>query len=195
MRAPCCSGRDVGCTTAGERILCRRLTLGDLSSDQGGESSYKPGFALGGFIGLGLTDVVTIQPEVMFTQKGTRFSNEEFNEELTTRLDYIEIPVLVVANIPVSGSVLPFVYAGPTFAFNTLAEVTIESEGTEEKVNVSDNAKVADLGVAFGGGAKIANFGIEARYTLGLSNIAEDEVGEKLKTRTFSILFGYTFSR
>ena len=171
------------------------LTLGDISSDQGGESSYKPGFALGGFIGFGLTDIVTVQPEVMFTQKGTKFTDEAFNEVITTRLDYVEIPLLIVFDIPVSGSVQPFLYAGPTFAFNTLAEVTIESGGSKETVNVKDSAKTTDLGIAFGGGVRVSDFGIEARYTAGLSNIAEADVGEKLKTRTFTILAFYSFSR
>jgi hypothetical protein len=52
-----------------------------------------------------------IQPELMFTMKGNSDSGG------TTKIDYIELPVLARFEIPAFAHVKPFFYGGPGFAY------------------------------------------------------------------------------
>jgi hypothetical protein len=110
------------------------------------------------------------------------------------KLDYIEFPVLVVATFPAGEKAAFNVFVGPTFGFNSKAEVeVVEHNETED---ISDLVSSFEFGAAIGGGAEymLSSFSIvlDVRYSLGATNIP-DEGDADLKNRGIGIMAGVKF--
>ena len=73
----------------------------------------RTGFAAGLMAVLPVAPSFAIQPELMFTMKGNSDSGG------TTKINYVELPVLARFEVPAFGRVKPFVYGGPGFAYRT----------------------------------------------------------------------------
>ena len=73
--------------------------------------SNRTGFAAGLMAVLPVAPSFAIQPELMFTMKGNSDSGG------TTKINYVELPVLTRFEAPAFGRVKPFVYGGPGFAY------------------------------------------------------------------------------
>jgi hypothetical protein len=80
-------------------------------------SSNRIGFAGGLMAVLPVSPSFAIQPELMFTRKGA--TSKLFLTSATSKIDYIELPVLARFEIPAFGRVKPFAYGGPGFAYRT----------------------------------------------------------------------------
>jgi hypothetical protein len=115
------------------------------------------GFCGGIFLELNFGRVLTIQPEVLYTMKGADTGTGKL------KFDYIEIPVLLKIRIP-TGSVHPFVFAGPAFGWNLKAAI----EGYK-----IDDMPTADYSAVLGGGLQLGSaIHIDVRYTMGLQKLA-----------------------
>lgn len=124
---------------------------------------------------------VSVQPEVLYTQKGTEQGGTKIN------LDYIEVPVLVKFSFA-PGPVTPSVYLGPYAGF------VMNSEASDGSVSVEiDNAQT-DFGGVVGGeidiNAGTSNINLGLRYGFGLNEAFEDGQG---KNGVFSIVGGISF--
>jgi len=161
----------------------------------------KQGLVGGVFAEIGLVGGFSLQPEVLYVQKGAKFS---FSEEGITgtakfNVDYVEIPLLLKYNLISSGLTIPSVYAGPYFGFNTRARLVFKMEGyPEEYLELKDDIKDTEFGLTFGLGLTqklgVMKVTLDARYDLGLSNIAEEAEGpESIKTRTWLFMVGVCF--
>ncbi len=143
------------------------------------------GLTAGIFMGSPLAGPIHLDIEALITTKGARYTfGDELENEL--RVTYLEVPVLARVGF---GRV--FVSGGPSFAFK-LKEV--QKEDGEETI-VNDDVKKSDIGVAVGGGVSFGRWIAEARYTLGLINIADVDGGgfaePTAKNRTVAVMFGY----
>lgn len=160
----------------------------------------KTGLAGGVFMEIGLPGPFSIQPEVLYVQKGAKisFSVEGISGTLKANIDYIEIPLLLKYNFISGGPLNPSVYFGPYFGFNTKAEFVIENEG-EEREDIKDDIKNTEFGMVFGLGLTqklgTIKLTLDARYDLGISNIIEEDVDEpsSIKTRTWLFMVGIAF--
>ena len=148
------------------------------------------GFCGGIFLELNFGRILTIQPEVLYTMKGAQATVEEGALSGTGKLrfDYIEIPILLKVRIP-TGSVHPFVFAGPAFGFDlksTFQDVT----GTS-----TDVAKKVDYSAVMGAGLQLgSSLHIDARYTLGLRKLEVPALGTiDLKNGVLSATLGLAF--
>ena len=92
------------------------------------KASNRTGFAGGLMAVLPVSPSFAIQPELMFTMKGAY--SDSGGTSATAKMYYIELPVLMRFDIPTSGSVKPFVYGGPGFAYRT--SCTIEGHYAPE---------------------------------------------------------------
>ena len=161
----------------------------------------KMGLAGGLSMELGLAKGFSLQPEVLYVQKGAKISVSEGEITGTVKfnVDYIEIPVLLKYNLISSGLTIPSVYAGPYFGFNTRARLVFKVDGyPEEYLELKDEIKDTEFGLTFGLGLTqklgIMKVTLDARYDLGLSNIAEEAEGpESIKTRTWLFMVGVAF--
>ena len=142
-----------------------------------------------------------MQPEILYVQKGTKWSETLEGEEFTGKyeLDSVEVPLLLNFSFPIAGSsFVPSVYAGPYAGFNTRAKVKVTEAGESYSEDFKDEVKDTEFGLTFGIGLgkKIGHGKIvlDVRYDLGLTNIAEGMAeGESVKNKTWLFMLGYYF--
>lgn len=134
-------------------------------------------------LGFNIGQVLTIQPELAFVQKGYRY-NSEFNENdyFQERLNYLEVPILVNVNIPIGESRI-FAEAGPSIGYLVSGKRKLESEtfslGSEDEIDL-DNYNRTDFSAVLGAGVGISNgnggeFLVGIRYMEGLTKTENDD--------------------
>ncbi|WP_151088217.1 porin family protein [Hymenobacter baengnokdamensis] len=97
-------------------------SLSNLSGNLTNQSQYnnRLGFQAGAMLNFGLAnDMFSIQPEVLYSQKGFKYADQQYTTALGTyhntgsvRYDYLDVPVLVRLKV---GSV--FFEAGPQYSY------------------------------------------------------------------------------
>jgi hypothetical protein len=92
--------------------------------------------------------------------------------------------VLLTVGPSSSGTARFNVFTGPQVSFKLNAEA--ESGGIT--VDQDDEVKSTDFGWVLGVGVQSGRFSADARYTMGLSNIAQD--GDSVKNKAFSVMVG-----
>jgi hypothetical protein len=152
-------------------------------------------FSAGVFADAPVGGNFSIQPGLYYTGKGGK-SNFE-GEASKLKLAYLQLPVNVVYNVPVSAGKL-FLGAGPYAAYGLSAKAD-DDNGTTEKLKFGNDAGSDIKRTDFGATGLVGfNFNngllLKANYDLGLSNILPgDNQGIKSKNRVFGISVGYTF--
>jgi hypothetical protein len=168
--------------------------FGDVLDDEGFEAvKRRTGLVIGGHVGIPLAGLFTLQPEVLYTQRGVEADLPFVDETFKFNLDYLDVPVLLRVG-PSSG--FQFL-VGPSFNFNTGA--TIKSEGiVEGDEDFKDDVEDVEVGLVLGGGYYGGLLVVEGRYQEGLTNIAkfeEFEFEEDYRNRSFTLLVGVRFGR
>lgn len=169
-------------------------------SDASGTDS-RTGF-IGGVTGtFRLSHVFGIQPELLFAQKGAKISTD--GGEGTIKVNYLEVPVLArVEFTPESGSVRPFLMAGPSLALKVGCSIAASSQGVSASIGCDDaldaggigSIKSVDVGAAVGGGLDILmgtwDLSLGVQYDHGLTSPLD---GSNAKNKAISVLAGVTF--
>ena len=174
----------------------------DLTDLFGEDQKSRIGFCAGGFITFNITDMFAIQPEVLYTMKGTKYEEEILGETLKVwiKLNYLEIPVLVKIIVPTPGGVKPFLFAGPVLALKLSGKAKFEYGAESEEEDIEDeDIKSTDFGLVIGAGVDFGlgvpgtgKMTLDVRYSLGLSTISEFE-GDDVKNGVFSLMVGFSF--
>jgi hypothetical protein len=184
-------------------------------ADAGNDQSIT-GIIGGGFVSINLSKWISLQPEIIFSQKGSKFDARRVfvnsptdsviqDGTFTSKLPYVEFPLLLRFNIVNESDFLPSLFAGPSFGFR--ASPTIAFEGTltdssgtrpfETKESASDAIKGTDIGLVVGGSLAIESGGglvfVEVRYTKGLNSYYVDEAEVELKNSVVSVMLGLSF--
>jgi len=145
----------------------------------------KSGAHLGLLAHIHVADHFAVQPEVMYSNQGTEYSNA--GVRYRTNLSYINVPVLA-QYMTGSGFRLQ---TGPQIGF--LLDAKSKNQQTEAKTDVENNFKSTDLSWAFGASYLTnSGFGVDARYNLGLSNINETNA-TTVKNRVLQLGVFYQF--
>jgi outer membrane protein W len=165
---------------------------------------YTTGLLAGAFLGIRVNDVFSIEPQVLYSVKGTKLEGTGSNSSITgsIKLNYVEVPLLGKFWIPMSNSqVRPFVFAGPEFAYL----ISCRAKGTAFGTTVSDDCdqtdlkvKSTDVGATVGGGLEFMagrqSVRVDGRYTHGLTDINDDSTDPtKAKNRAFAVTVGVGF--
>lgn len=156
-------------------------------------SGTRTGFQGGLFIGKHVNDQFGFRVEGLWVQKGAKADSASVS--VTTKLDYIEFPILFVYDISSSEKMGFNVFAGPTLGFNIGAKV--------EDLDIKDQVKSFEFGAAIGAGLEKKLAGgkaltLDARYTLSGTSIAEDvTIGSQtesvsVKNHGIGIMVGYS---
>jgi hypothetical protein len=177
-------GAKVGVNVANVDITASDLTV---------TPKRRNGAVAGVFLGTDPTKPFGLQVEGLYSQKGTKIVDPEDTATLDFRVDYFEVPVLARVSLKGANGVYVHLLAGPSFAakIKDVQKLNDQDLDTEDKLPL----KKADIGFLFGGALEVHRFIVEARYTLGLTNI--DDSGETdvtVKTRTFAVLVGVRFN-
>ena len=147
----------------------------------------RTGFHGGAFALFKLTKI-GIQPELIFSQQGTKieFDNEDYNANFT----YLNIPVMLKLYLAAGLNL----QLGPQFGFVTKAtqELPNPLTGDVEEEDIKDELKGSDLSLGLGAGWDLP-FGltIDARYNMGLSKINDGPDSEEAKNQVFQVSLGY----
>jgi hypothetical protein len=148
----------------------------------------RTGFHGGAFVLVKLTKI-GIQPEIIFSQQGSKF---KFNgEDLESNFSYVNIPVMLKVYL-IAGLNLQ---VGPQFGFLASAKQDTYDEATQQLVkdqNVKEFYKKSDVSVGLGAGWDLP-FGltIDARYNLGLSKINDGAADSAVKNQVIQVSLGY----
>jgi hypothetical protein len=134
-------------------------------------------FVGGAFVTVPLNGRFSVQPEVMYIRKGGKDSQLipyiELNLTADFRFEYIEVPILLRYTLDTDAQISPYVYAGPSIAFNLTSYVKLETELGQAQIDIV-NMKSTDFGLTVGGGTDVAlqHFSLvfDLRLTVGLGN-------------------------
>lgn len=164
----------------------------NIDTESSATANYKnrAGFH-GGAFALFKVAKIGIQPEVVFSQQGSKV--EINSENFESNFSYVNIPVILKL-YTIGGLNLQ---AGPQFGFITNAEAPIQEQlgGPATVQDVKDRMKSSDFTVALGLGLDLP-FGltVDARYNMGLSKIydnAPSQQTDDAKHQVFQVSLGY----
>ena len=135
------------------------------------------------------TPSLGVQVEALYSQEGAR----EDDGSGTFRLDYLDIPILLRANLPVSRFADAGLYAGAQIG------IPLRSEFVDDLGVEFDEETVTDIGIALGGDYWSGPFGVDLRYVIGMTEAFDDEIAGQLvepldiRNQTFTVTLGYRF--
>ena len=151
------------------------------ASDPGTTYDNRTGYHFGAF-GLFKFSKIGIQPEILFSQQGSKVKVN--TGDFDANFSYINIPIIVKL-YTVAGLNLQ---AGPQFGFLSKAEV--------EDTDVKNGLKNSDISLALGVGWDLPfGLSIDARYNLGLSDINDDYSSDQVKNQVWQISAGFKLFR
>lgn len=123
---------------------------------------------------------LSVQPGILYTMKGFRLDAVKVN------LDYIEIPVLVKAQISLEDFVDPYLLAGPSVGFNVVRE------GSAGSYTLNSDDKRADFGIIVGVGVDLErDIAVDIRANFGLVDIIEGDT--RNQNHSVALMVTYMF--
>lgn len=146
----------------------------------------RTGFHGGAFVLVKLTKI-GIQPEVIFSQQGSKIDIPSLGDR-EIKYNYMNIPIMLKI-YAVAGLNLQL---GPQFGFVTKAEqVATDIAGTKTTTDIKDTMKSSDISLGIGLGWDLP-FGltIDGRYNLGLSKV-NDSGSDDIKNQVIQVSLGY----
>jgi len=167
---------------------------GDLTDDLDSRTSLH----IGVMAEFEISDKFSFQPELLYSGQGAKYSESEsgYSYESTTKLDYLNIPLMAKYYVAEGFSL----EAGPQVGFLLSAkdewEDNFDGDTDSGSDDIKEDVSSIDFGLNFGVGYKLdsgLNFG--ARYNLGLSNLIDDtdELDFKWNNSVIQISVGYFF--
>ena len=159
----------------------------------------KSAFTFGGYLQFGLGDVFAVQPEVFYSPKGARRNLD--NGTVTLDLTYVDVPLLLMARIPAGDSpIWPILYVGPVISFETGCTfkgggVSIDCDAGDtptSRTDATDLGGTAGLGLEFFFGSIRSQ--LDARYTVGFSDITDSETEATVRNRGWAFLLGLGYA-
>lgn len=158
----------------------------DLFTD-GKNSSSRLGISIGAVMEYSISDKFSLQPELFYSQQGFK------GEDVTVKLDYINIPLLAKYNMSDEFSVL----VGPQIGFLLSSKSDVKEierqplKSVAVETDLKEFFSKTDFGLNVGLAYQLDNgFGINTRYNLGLKDIfdfnspIEDIQADKSKSKS-----------
>jgi hypothetical protein len=156
-------------------------------NDPGTDPSQRTALTGGVFMTFGVTPVIAIQPEVLFSMQGSKlhFTNGTVQSDATAKIDYIQVPIQLRIGNSARDKASFYALAGPTIGILVRAD--------QEGVDFKDDLKRAQIGLTGSVGVTLTRFLIEARYTQDLNDFNKASTGTSQKNRVASFLIGFVF--
>lgn len=131
-----------------------------------------------------VTDIFSVSAGLIYSMQGNKAKAEGVTQ--TTKLDYINIPIL--ANVYVTKGLAVKLGVQPAFNVNDKVKLS----GGKASVEAEDvGAESFDFSIPVGLSYEFNNVVIDARYNFGVTNIAE---GGDAKNSVFQFTLGYKFA-
>ena len=167
------------------------LNFSNFYIDNVDDSNVLTGFNAGLYAKFPVTNSIAIQPEINYTTKGSEqiYDNGVVQGTSKFNINYIEVPVLLVANLTDNFNV----HVGPYAAFMVSGKTKNDSNfGSSESELDTDDFNKIDAGISGGLGLDfdVVNFGV--RYNYGLTKIGKDNsfTSSDAKNSVFNVYVG-----
>jgi len=149
------------------------VNFSNLYTDNADDENVLTGFNIGLYAKVPVTNSISIQPEIYYTGKGAEvvYNNSFASGTAKFKLNYIEVPVMLVANVTKNFNVQVGPYAGYLISGKTTNE-----SGTynfQDNINTDDFNKI-DAGVAAGLGLDLETVSFGVRYNYGLTKVGKE---------------------
>jgi hypothetical protein len=152
------------------------LNVSNLYIDNVNDENARFGFNVGLYGQLFSSEVFALQPELLFSTKGSRNEFDGFADETVKfNLNYLDLPVLAVIKLGESAEIHAGAYASYLLNTNISYEGDLGNGG--EDID-RDNFKSYDYGLVGGFGLNFGNLQVGARYNYGLVKIADSDAAE-----------------
>lgn len=167
------------------------------------EVRMKPGFHAGAYLQLPLGNVVSLEPGIYYSQKGTEITQTFLNNSwikpratVTNNAHYIEMPVLMRLHLGPGFQL----YAGPQVGYlmqnKIKAEAGILGASYEYNTEFDPGLRKFDFGLAGGIGYEFApGINLQAGYEYGLSSLDKGSSNVEAYNRVIKVSLGYTFGK
>lgn len=157
------------------------LNFANLNYDNSVDANTRTSFHAGLLAHFHLSKNWAVQPELMFSGQGAKYSNDR-----TDKLGYLNIPV----NLQYMFDNGFRLQTGPQLGFLMNAK----SHAGDVEVDMKDALKTTDFSWSFGVGYLFpSGLGLDARYNLGLSDITENSTN--VKNSVFQLGLFYQFRK
>jgi len=164
------------------------LNLAGIFND-GELSDLNPGFRGGAVFDFGIGKMFSVVPELLFSQRGWKYSGS--GREETATVNYIELPINLVLKLKLASDTrltfFPGFYAGYALSGK------IKDGGSVPIGSGADEMNPLDMGVNIGLGLEIKSVIFRMQVHTGLKNL-NNEPEPKMETGAFSISLGYFFN-
>lgn len=158
------------------------LNVASLTKNEGGDPRF--GLAAGVEAEYQATDIFSVSAGLIYSMQGNKYKAEGVTQ--TTKLDYINIPIL--ANVYVTKGLAVKLGVQPAFNVNDKMKLSAGSSSVEEG-NIG--AESFDFSIPVGLSYEYNNVVFDARYNFGVTNIAD---GGDAKNSVFQFTLGYKFA-
>lgn len=177
------TGLDIGATAG--------VNFATVAGDDTDGAKNLVGFMAGVSFITRVTDMVSFQPEIAYSRKGSKI--EADGETGDIKLTYIDIPLLAKFSLGgASGPARPALYLGPYGAVNIGCD--IKAEGVAIECDEFDlEPKTFDFGLVAGAGLDFGSMNVFARYQFGLTNVGDDADAGDAKNRVIQVGARFSF--
>lgn len=156
------------------------LNLANLTD---GDADLRAGVAAGVEFEYQVSDIFSLSAGALYSMQGCKNTIQDV--DVTTKLDYINVPIL--ANVYVAKGFAVKLGLQPGFKVNS--EVTLKKSGTSGSADL-DGVKSVDLSIPVGVSYEYNNFVLDGRYNFGVTKWSDDSDS---KHSVFQITLGYKF--
>ena len=168
---------------------------GDSFEQDGATTSDRVGVVLGGHVAFKVNEVLAIQPEMFFVQKGLTGEDPLHQGEFSYNVDYISVPIL--ARFSLTGANGLQFLAGPSFNFVARARLTADAlvfeEGSVDR-DIKSEVEDVDFGFVIGAGYYGSLLLVEARFEKGFSNVPKFfDDAKSYRNRAYMVMAGIRF--
>jgi len=175
------------------------VNLTNLYVDNVKDENMKVGFNAGFFAKVPLSRVVSIQPELLYSQKGAKLTYDNIfgSGEYRFNLNYVEVPVSVVFNVAKNLNLHVGGYASYLANANVKQVKDNGDNNTIADLNEDDFHRF-DYGLLGGVGVDVDHFTIGARYNYGLHEIGKSgslsgNATSNSKNSAINVFIGFGF--
>ncbi len=183
------------------------LNIASLTFDENElESSQKTGFTAGIMAEIPLAKNFSVQPEVLYSQQGMKFSYSDIDVanssyESTITLNYLNIPIMLKYYVLKGLSVQAGPQIGILLKSNNKYQDNFLGYDNHENYNLSDYTNAFDTSVNLGLGYQFKDkFYVDLRYNISYSDVFKEAnsngnyvINSDMRNRVFQITIGYFF--
>ena len=158
-------------------------------SGDGYVADGKVGFAGGVFVSIPLNELIGVQPELLYSQKGFKTEGTFFDGQITS--SYIDLPIHLQIKPTENISIL----TGPQFSYLLSTKYELNGFSAIDEEDLDDNNNKATVGISAGVDFELQNFLISARGSWDLNKVNKDNSTSDInyKNQLFQITLGYKF--